>query len=136
MMTPMAEVELAKAVGDELAYWRRRRGMSRAELAKKVDRSANTIGRWERGDTMPDVSETWRVADALGVSVGTLMTRAEQALEAGGGYTKEPMAPDEIDPKDDDDDFEAVIVEESTTPLSESEPTEEPTRSRGESDNR
>lgn len=134
MMTPMAEVELAKAVGDELAYWRRRRGMSRAELAEKVDRSPNTIGRWERGNTMPDVSETWKVADALGVSVGTLMTRAEEAIQAGG-YTKEPMAPDEADPKDDDD-IDPVIVEESTTPLSESEPPEAPSQSRDESDNR
>ena len=78
------EPQLAAAIGAEIAYWRRRRGLSRAELGALVGKSHNTIGRWERGDTMPDVSETWKVAKALDVKLSTLIARAQDAAEQDG----------------------------------------------------
>jgi transcriptional regulator with XRE-family HTH domain len=76
------EGALATAMGQEIAYWRRRREMSRDELAALLGRSRNTVGRYERGETMPDVSETWAIADALGVTLSHLISRVEDALRA------------------------------------------------------
>ena len=81
LMGEYEEPQLAAAIGAEIAYWRRRRGLSRPELGAMVGKSLNTIGRWERGNTMPDVSETWKVAKALGVDLSTLIARAQDAAQ-------------------------------------------------------
>lgn len=83
---------IAAAIGAELAYWRRRRGMTRAQLGELVHRSGNTIGRYERGNTMPDVAETMRLADALDVSAAVLVERAEQALRSDLDLRRETFA--------------------------------------------
>lgn len=37
---------------------RKRLGLSRGELAQKVGRSEAAIGKWERGDSSPDLSDS------------------------------------------------------------------------------
>lgn len=72
--------ELAKAIGDEIAYWRRRRNLSREQFAKVLGMSGNTIGRYERGDTMPDVTQTWTIAEGLGLTPTFFVSRVETTL--------------------------------------------------------
>lgn len=82
---PMVETRdtaLARAIGEEIAHWRRRRSLTQAQLAKKVDLSKNTIGRYERGETMPDVTESWRIAKALQVPLSQIIARAEAVLRS------------------------------------------------------
>lgn len=57
-----------------------------------MHRSGNTIGRYERGNTMPDVAETMRLADALDVSAAVLVERAEQALRSDLDPRRETFA--------------------------------------------
>lgn len=70
----------AEALGAEIAYWRKRRGMSRPELAELAGISATTVGRIER-EGPKDVSDTWRLAKVLNVPLQTMVERAEQAAQ-------------------------------------------------------
>lgn len=90
-MTPQSrgnnDRQMAVAIGAEIAYWRRRRGLTRKELGELVDRSDNTIGRYERADTVPDVADTWAIARALKVPLSMLLDRAAQSVEEDTPFT-------------------------------------------------
>jgi DNA-binding XRE family transcriptional regulator len=73
------EAALLEALGHEIRYWRMRRKMSRAELAAAVGISETTMGRAER-DGPADVGDTWKIANALGISFPDLVRRAEEAV--------------------------------------------------------
>lgn len=76
--------DLAAAIGGEIAYWRKRHGMDRPELGKAIGKSKNTIGRYERGNTMPTISETWKICDALDVSVSEFVSRVDAVVRRRG----------------------------------------------------
>lgn len=50
-----------------------REGMSREELAKKLDVSFMTIRNWERGKTEPTASQVKDMADLFGVTADYLI---------------------------------------------------------------
>lgn len=68
-----------EALGSEIAYWRRRRGISRSELAARAELSESTMGRIER-EGPKDVADTWRIAQALNIAFVDLVRRAEEAV--------------------------------------------------------
>ena len=78
-MTEQEARDFLTALGSEIAIWRKRRGLSRADLARKVDVSETTIGRIERGgpSAAAATSDVWRIATALGLSFSDLVHRAE-----------------------------------------------------------
>lgn len=43
------------------------RGLRAADLAKKIDKSPNTVGRWMKGETVMSMLDVKPVSDALGV---------------------------------------------------------------------
>lgn len=49
-----------------------RAGLSRTALGFKVDRSADAVGFWERGDSQPRPEFVPRIAEALGCAVEDL----------------------------------------------------------------
>lgn len=75
----MPEQAVLRALGNEIRAWRNSRGLSREQLAEMAGLSASTIGRTER-DGPVSVSDTWRIADALGVGLSDLVRRAEEAV--------------------------------------------------------
>lgn len=82
-MTEQESRDFLTALGAEIASWRRRRKLSRAELGKQVDLSETTIGRIERGDLTASAAagDVWRIAVALGLTLSDLTRRAEEALD-------------------------------------------------------
>lgn len=48
-------------------------GLEDADLAARVGKSETTIGRWRRGDTVPNALEIMPLADALGVKPELLL---------------------------------------------------------------
>lgn len=90
----MEQEDIANALGDEIAYWRRRRGLTRDELGAIVGTSGNTVGRWERGDTTPDVPQTWATANALRIDLTTLIERAETSARLGSRDREAPEMKD------------------------------------------
>ena len=56
----------------EIRFLRTEMGLTQAELAERVGKDAQTIGRWERGETSPD-------------QAAEMVIRARALEEAGGG---------------------------------------------------
>ncbi len=81
-MTEQDSRDFLVALGVEIASWRKRRKLTRAELGAKVDLSETTIGRIERGDVVAaaPAGDIWRIAAALGLSLSDLTRRAEEAI--------------------------------------------------------
>jgi uncharacterized protein YjbI with pentapeptide repeats len=59
----------SKSIGDKIAAARKRLNLSQAELAQQVSISAQAVGKWERGESMPDISTLNRLAELLGVDL-------------------------------------------------------------------
>lgn len=59
----------SKSIGNKIAEARKKINLSQAELAKQVSISAQAVGKWERGESMPDISTLNRLAEILGVDL-------------------------------------------------------------------
>ena len=60
------------AFKEMLKYYRKKSGMSQAELAKKLDISPSTIGMYEQGRREPDFETEEKIADLFNVNIETL----------------------------------------------------------------
>lgn len=60
------------ALGQKVAYYRERKGMSQAALGEKAGVSQAAICQIETGQTKPRLTTVFRIADALGVDVSEL----------------------------------------------------------------
>ena len=66
-----------KSLGSTLAEIRRDRGLTQESLSLSTGVHRNYIGGIERGERSPTVATVAELADALGVPLGELFTRAE-----------------------------------------------------------
>jgi transcriptional regulator with XRE-family HTH domain len=78
---------LEQRLGQKVAIYRRRAGLTQVRLAKKVRVAPETINRLERGKTMPSIATIQKVAGALGLELSELLrfrerqTRKTKALD-------------------------------------------------------
>jgi uncharacterized protein YjbI with pentapeptide repeats len=59
----------SKSVGNKIATARKKINLSQADLAQQVSISPQAVGKWERGESMPDISTLNRLAEILGVDL-------------------------------------------------------------------
>lgn len=59
----------SKKVGSLIAQARKKNNLSQAALAERVAISPQAIGKWERGESMPDITVFHRLAGILGVDL-------------------------------------------------------------------
>jgi transcriptional regulator with XRE-family HTH domain len=59
----------SKSVGNKIAAGRKNINFSQADLAERVSVSAQAVGKWERGESMPDITTLNRLAEILGVDL-------------------------------------------------------------------
>ena len=59
----------SKSIGDKIAAARKNVHLSQADLAQQVSISAQAVGKWERGESMPDITTLHRLAEILGVDL-------------------------------------------------------------------
>ncbi|TCC89544.1 helix-turn-helix domain-containing protein [Pedobacter frigiditerrae] len=59
----------SKTIGNKIAEARKKINLSQAELAQQVSISPQAVGKWERGESMPDISTLNRLAEILGVDL-------------------------------------------------------------------
>lgn len=59
----------SKSIGSKIAIARKKINLSQAELAQQVSISPQAVGKWERGESMPDISTLNRLAGILGVDL-------------------------------------------------------------------
>ena len=53
----------SKSIGNKIADARKKINLSQAELAKQVSISPQAVGKWERGESMPDIMTLNRLAE-------------------------------------------------------------------------
>ena len=59
----------SKSIGNKIAEARKKNNLSQAELAQQVFISSQAVGKWERGESMPDISTLNHLAEILGVDL-------------------------------------------------------------------
>ena len=67
----------AMSIGEKIAIARKLKNMSQAQLADSVSVSAQAVGKWERGESMPDIIMFGRLAEVLGVDLNYFGNRQE-----------------------------------------------------------
>lgn len=58
-----------KIIGGKIAKARKAMGMSQAKLAQQLFISPQAVGKWERGESMPDITTFNRLTEILGVDL-------------------------------------------------------------------
>jgi uncharacterized protein YjbI with pentapeptide repeats len=59
----------SNSIGNKIATARKKLNLSQAELAQQVSISSQAVGKWERGESMPDILTLNRLAEILGVDL-------------------------------------------------------------------
>lgn len=59
----------SNSIGNKIATARKNINLSQAKLAQKVSISAQAVGKWERGESMPDITTLNRLAEIFGVDL-------------------------------------------------------------------
>ena len=62
--------------GDRIKMLRQQHGMSQQTLGAMLDVSAVSVGKWERGQTQPDIGTLSRLADIFGTTIDDLCGHA------------------------------------------------------------
>lgn len=68
-------------ISQRLISLRKDKKIAQGELAKMVDIHPNILGRYERGETTPNIEMASKLADALGVSVDYLIGKTDVELD-------------------------------------------------------
>lgn len=97
-----------KLIGNRITDARKKVNMSQAQLAEQLFISSQAVGKWERGESMPDIITLNRLAELLGVDLNyfsggtitesgesmanTLVNEPEDSPAAGTSNTKKEKA--------------------------------------------
>ncbi len=65
----------AKSIGHKITEARKKLSLSQAELAKQVNISPQAVGKWERGESMPDIATLNRLAEIFNVDLNFFSER-------------------------------------------------------------
>ncbi len=59
----------SKSIGNKIAEARKKINLSQAELAQQISISSPAVGKWERGESLPDITTLNRLAEIFGVDL-------------------------------------------------------------------
>ena len=74
--------DIKSVVAKNIAELRQANGMTQLELAEKLNYSDKAVSKWERGDSMPDISVLVEIADLFHVSLDYLIHEDHTAAQA------------------------------------------------------
>lgn len=66
--------DIKAIIAENVVELRKRNGMTQIELAEKLNYSDKAISKWERGESVPDISVLKNIADLFGVTVDYLIS--------------------------------------------------------------
>ena len=72
-----------KIIGNKIAEARKQLNMSQAQLAGRLFISPQAVGKWERGESMPDITTFGRMAKILGVDLNYFSANSQDPCPAG-----------------------------------------------------
>ena len=80
-----------KKMGNKIAEARKRINISQAELAQRLFISSQAVGKWERGESMPDITTFNRLAEVLGVDFNYFSERTQNSNIESDSYRTTPV---------------------------------------------
>lgn len=86
----------SKSIGNKIAEARKRIHLSQAELAQQVSISPQAVGKWERGESMPDIATLDRIAEIFGVDLNYFSGNSLTAETTTDMQDKDDMQPIEL----------------------------------------
>jgi len=66
--------DLKLIIADNISDLRKKKGMTQAELADKLNYTDKAVSKWERGESVPDIAVLKTLADLFGVSLDYLVS--------------------------------------------------------------
>lgn len=72
-------------IGDKIAKARKKVNLSQAQLAEQLFISPQAVGKWERGESIPDIVTMSKLAKILNVDLNYFSENAQPAMEAKTG---------------------------------------------------
>lgn len=69
----MDDEKVKARIGSNIAYYRKKIGMTQAGLGEKLNYSDKAVSKWERGDSIPDVLTLMQIASLFEVTVDALL---------------------------------------------------------------
>ena len=85
--------DIKPIIAANLSELRRKKGLTQAELAVKLNYSDKAVSRWERGDTLPDISVLYELCGFYNITLDDLVN--EEAAVVGDAektYDKNSLA--------------------------------------------
>lgn len=82
--------KLKLQIGSNIASYRKRAGLTQAGLAEKLNYSDKAVSKWERGESMPDVTTLVQLAEQFEITVNDLVVDPE-ALPGNPGKLEKAM---------------------------------------------
>lgn len=70
----MDQGNLKKLIANNMLTFRKRAGLTQAELAEKINYSDKAVSKWERGDGIPDVTVLCEMAEIFGVTLNDMVS--------------------------------------------------------------
>ncbi len=70
--------DLKAVIAGNIIQLRKKHGMTQAELAKKLNYTDKAVSKWERHESLPDITVLKAVADCFGVTVDYLITEVHE----------------------------------------------------------
>ena len=71
-------------IGEKIAVARKMKNFSQARLAELLSVSAQAVGKWERGESMPDIITFGRISEVLGVDLNYFANTQEHPIDFSG----------------------------------------------------
>ena len=80
-----------KKVGEQIAALRRAKGLTQSELGERLGVSFQAVSKWERGETLPDITLLPDLAKVLETTIDFLLCGDEKAVEYKGKFSVADM---------------------------------------------
>lgn len=72
--------DIKSVIAENISRLRRENNMTQIELAERLNYSDKAISKWERGESVPDISVLKAIADLFGVSVDYLISSEHEKI--------------------------------------------------------
>ena len=80
-----------KKVGEQITALRKSKGLTQSELGERTGVSFQAVSKWERGETLPDITLLPDLAKVLETSIDNILLGNEKATEYKGKFTVTDM---------------------------------------------
>src|SRR5690606_27520707 len=86
----------SKTIGNKISTARKKTNLSQAELAQQVSISSQAVGKWERGESMPDITTLNRLAEIFKVDLNYFSDNFESLANDKSKFQAFPQSDEDI----------------------------------------